>query len=83
MSEIREQQQFVSSSAPRASGDGDRPIITDGIPAQYPDIDEVETREWLESFDAVVDERGKARGRFLLLKILERGAAAATSACRR
>jgi pyruvate dehydrogenase E1 component len=60
----REQQQFV--------GDGDRPIITDGMPAQYPDVDEVETREWLESFDAVVDEHGKARGRFLLLKVLER-----------
>jgi pyruvate dehydrogenase E1 component len=50
----------------------DRPIITDGLPAQYPDIDGVETREWLESFDAVVDQRGRARGRFLLLKILER-----------
>jgi pyruvate dehydrogenase E1 component len=62
VAESRAQQQFVG---------GDRPIITDGLPAQYPDIDEVETKEWLESFDAVVEERGKARGRFLLLKILE------------
>jgi pyruvate dehydrogenase E1 component len=61
VSEMREQQTFA-----------DQPIITDGLPAQYPDIDEVETREWMESFDAVVGERGKARGRFLLLKILER-----------
>ncbi|MCC5946974.1 MAG: pyruvate dehydrogenase (acetyl-transferring), homodimeric type [Nitriliruptoraceae bacterium] len=58
---MREQQQFV-----------DNPIITDGFPAQYPDIDEVETTEWLQSFDAVVEEHGKARGRFLLLKVLER-----------
>jgi pyruvate dehydrogenase E1 component len=58
----REQQRYAG---------GDRPIITDGLPAQYPDIDEVETREWLESFDAVVDQHGKARGRFLLLKVLE------------
>jgi pyruvate dehydrogenase E1 component len=49
-----------------------RPIITDGLPAQYPDIDETETREWLESFDAVIEEHGQARGRFLLLKVLER-----------
>jgi pyruvate dehydrogenase E1 component len=61
VSEPREQQAFV-----------DLPIITDGLPTQYPDIDEVETGEWLESFDAVVDERGKARGRFLLLKVLQR-----------
>jgi pyruvate dehydrogenase E1 component len=64
MAEMREQQHFVAS--------GDQPIITDGLPAQYPDIDEVETREWLESFDAVVDEHGRSRGRFLLLKVLER-----------
>jgi pyruvate dehydrogenase E1 component len=64
MAEMREQQHFVAS--------GDQPIITDGLPAQYPDIDEVETREWLESFDAVVDQHGRSRGRFLLLKVLER-----------
>ena len=61
MAEMREQQVFA-----------DQQIITDGLPSQYPDIDDVETREWLESFDAVVGERGKARGRFLLLKLLER-----------
>ena len=58
---MREQQVFA-----------DQQIITDGLPSQYPDIDDVETREWLESFDAVVGDRGKARGRFLLLKLLER-----------
>ncbi len=61
MTEMREQH-----------GTAERPLITDGFPAQYPDVDEVETREWLESFDAVVGERGKTRGRFLLLKMLER-----------
>jgi pyruvate dehydrogenase E1 component len=50
----------------------DTPIITDGIPSQYPDVDEVETSEWLDSFDAVIDAHGQARGRFLLLKVLER-----------
>jgi len=57
----------VSHTEPAA-----RQIITDGVPAQYPDIDETETREWLESFDAVIDEHGPSRGRFLLLKVLQR-----------
>ncbi|MFP4635503.1 MAG: pyruvate dehydrogenase (acetyl-transferring), homodimeric type [Nitriliruptoraceae bacterium] len=61
MAEQREQQEFAET-----------PIITDGLPTQYPDIDELETSEWLESFDAVVGERGRSRGRFLLLKLLER-----------
>src|SRR6056297_1703910 len=49
-----------------------QPIITDGITANYPDIDELETTEWLQSLDAVIEQQGKSRGRFLLLKILER-----------
>jgi pyruvate dehydrogenase E1 component len=61
VTEMREQQQFAG-----------RPIITDGLPAQYPDVDQVETAEWLESFDAVVEDLGRSRGRFLLLKLLER-----------
>ncbi len=50
----------------------DESIITDGIPAQYPDVDEQETAEWLESFDAVADARGQSRSRYLLLRLLER-----------
>jgi pyruvate dehydrogenase E1 component len=61
VAEMREQQHFA-----------EQPIITDGLPASYPDIDETETTEWLQSFDAVVDAYGKDRGRFLLLKVLER-----------
>lgn len=61
MSEMREQQQFA-----------DAPTIIDGLPSQYPDIDETETQEWVDSLDAVVEERGKSRGRYLLLKVLER-----------
>ncbi len=61
MAEKREQQEFAENA-----------IITDGLASQYPDINEVETREWLESFDAVVEASGKGRGRYLLLKVLER-----------
>ena len=50
-------------------------IITDGIPTQYPDIDPAETGEWLESLDEVVQRQGRARARFLILKVLERARA--------
>ncbi|WP_131767178.1 pyruvate dehydrogenase (acetyl-transferring), homodimeric type [Candidatus Protofrankia californiensis] len=47
-------------------------VITDGLPSQLPDIDPSETGEWLESLDAVIDEQGRGRARFLMLKLLER-----------
>jgi pyruvate dehydrogenase E1 component len=47
-------------------------VISDGLPSQLPDVDPNETQEWLESFDALVDEGGRARARFLMLKLLER-----------
>ena len=47
-------------------------VITDGLPSQLPDIDPGETREWIESLDAVIDAEGRGRARFLLLKLLER-----------
>jgi pyruvate dehydrogenase E1 component len=49
----------------------DHPIITDGMPSQIPDVDPAETREWLDSLDAVVERHGRTRARFLLLKLLE------------
>ncbi len=55
-----------------ASGAERRPIITDGLPTQLPDIDPDETREWIESLDAVLDERGQERARYLMLRLLER-----------
>ncbi len=47
------------------------PIISNGLPSQLPDIDPDETREWLESLDAVVDERGRTRARYLMLALLQ------------
>jgi pyruvate dehydrogenase E1 component len=47
-------------------------VIFDGFVHSLPDIDPQETKEWLDSFDAVVDERGKARARYLMSAILER-----------
>src|SRR5713101_5033236 len=47
-------------------------VIFDGFSHQLPDIDPQETAEWIDSFDTVVDARGKTRARFLLMKLLER-----------
>jgi pyruvate dehydrogenase E1 component len=48
------------------------PIISDGLPSQLLDTDPDETREWLESLDSVVEERGRNRARYLILALLQR-----------
>jgi pyruvate dehydrogenase E1 component len=55
-----------------ASGRERFSIISDGLPAQIPDIDPGETSEWLESLDAVINEQGRGRARYLMLRLLER-----------
>jgi pyruvate dehydrogenase E1 component len=47
-------------------------MLFDGISHQVPDTDPGETQEWLDSFDAIVDARGRTRARYLLMKLLER-----------
>ena len=48
------------------------PVIHEGLPTQLPDIDPDETQEWVESLDALLDERGRDRARYVMLKLLER-----------
>jgi pyruvate dehydrogenase E1 component len=50
-------------------------VLFDGMSHQLPDIDPGETAEWLDSFDAVIDQHGRSRARFLLMKLLERAQA--------
>ncbi|SFM77456.1 pyruvate dehydrogenase E1 component [Pseudonocardia ammonioxydans] len=47
-------------------------IIRDGLASHLPDIDPEETAEWLESFDAVLDNAGQQRARYLMLTMLQR-----------
>nr|WP_208544286.1 pyruvate dehydrogenase (acetyl-transferring), homodimeric type [Nocardioides seonyuensis] len=47
-------------------------MIHEGLPTQLPDIDPSETQEWLESFEAMIDERGRSRARYVMLRLLER-----------
>ncbi|SDP09912.1 pyruvate dehydrogenase E1 component [Pedococcus dokdonensis] len=46
--------------------------ILNGIPSQLPDIDPEETQEWLDSLDGVIEEGGRQRARYVMLKLLER-----------
>src|SRR5918992_2389142 len=52
----------------------DRPMheVFDQFKQQLPDIDPVETQEWIDSLDAVVDQAGAARARFIIYKLLKR-----------
>ncbi|HCA87422.1 MAG TPA: pyruvate dehydrogenase (acetyl-transferring), homodimeric type [Streptomyces sp.] len=54
-----------------ASGSDRNPIIIGGLPSQVPDFDPEETQEWLDSLDAAVDERGRERARYLMLRLIE------------
>ncbi|MGN6160409.1 MAG: pyruvate dehydrogenase (acetyl-transferring), homodimeric type [Marmoricola sp.] len=47
-------------------------VIHEGLPTQLPDIDPDETNDWISSFDALVDERGRERARYVMLRLLER-----------
>jgi pyruvate dehydrogenase E1 component len=47
-------------------------MIFDGSMHQLPDTDPVETQEWLDSLDGVVEVGGKTRARYLLSRLLER-----------
>jgi pyruvate dehydrogenase E1 component len=47
-------------------------VIHEGLPTQLPDIDPDETHDWLDSFDNLVEERGRERARYVMLRLLER-----------
>src|SRR4029078_1972121 len=48
-------------------------MIFDGFVNHLPDTDPVETQEWLDSLDAIIDFHGKTRAPYLLRRLLQRG----------
>ena len=56
----------------RASTPSTPAVIHEGLPTQLPDIDPDETSEWIDSFDAMIDDRGRDRARYVMLRLLER-----------
>jgi len=45
--------------------------VVNGILSQVPDNDPLETQDWLESLDALIDEKGAPRARYVLLHMLD------------
>ncbi len=60
----------TSSGTPRSASIPS--VIHEGLPTQLPDIDPDETNDWIDSFDSLVDERGRERARYVMLRLLER-----------
>jgi pyruvate dehydrogenase E1 component len=50
------------------------PLLAGGLPTQYVDVDPDETREWIDSFDGIVEHAGNYRARYLMLALLRRAA---------
>jgi pyruvate dehydrogenase E1 component len=48
------------------------PVISDGLPSHLLDIGPGQTRGWLESLDAVVDNAERNRARYVMLSRLQR-----------
>ncbi|MGZ5422317.1 MAG: pyruvate dehydrogenase (acetyl-transferring), homodimeric type, partial [Aeromicrobium sp.] len=48
------------------------PVIHEGLPTQLPDIDPDETNEWISSLDEMIDNGGRGRARYVMLRLLER-----------
>jgi pyruvate dehydrogenase E1 component len=46
-------------------------VIFDGFSHQLPDIDPEETSEWIDSFNVLVETKGKSRATYLLMRLLE------------
>ena len=65
-------QKAGQASAHETPGGGRPTVIHEGLPTQLPDIDPDETLEWIDSFDAMIDDRGRDRARYVMLRLLER-----------
>jgi pyruvate dehydrogenase E1 component len=59
---------------PVAPGRDREPLLAGGLPTQYVDVDPDETGEWIDSFDALVENAGPYRARYIMLSLLRRAA---------
>ena len=56
------------------SGPDQDPLITGGMPSQLVDTDPEESAEWRASFDALLENAGPTRARYVMLSLLQRAA---------
>ena len=69
-----------SSTVPGTRTGSTPSVIHEGLPTQLPDIDPDETADWIASFDAMLDERGRDRARYVMLRAVCAGSRAAGAA---
>ena len=55
-------------------------LLAGGFPTQYVDVNPEETREWIESLDALIATHGEQRARHIMLSLL-RHSSEKMSAC--
>jgi pyruvate dehydrogenase E1 component len=67
----------ANGHAATGNGNGSPSRAAEGAP-EAPDVDVVETTEWLEALDAVIDNDGPDRARELLTRVIERAQHAGT-----
>lgn len=53
------------------NGNNQGPVVN-GIFSQIPDNDPAETQDWVDSLDALIEEKGAPRARYVLLNMLDR-----------
>jgi len=58
--------------APSTRAVGRPAVIHEGLPTQLPDINPEETQDWIDSFDSMLQDRGRDRARYVMLRLLER-----------
>ena len=63
------------STDPDSTKDSNYSLIRDGVASYLNDADPEETQEWMDSLDGLLAEAGPERGRYLMLRLLERATA--------
>ncbi len=57
------------------NGDSNFPLIRDGVASYLHDSDPEETKEWMQSLDGLLESTSLERGRYLMMRLLERASA--------
>ena len=67
MRDVATTESHQDQDAPQPTSVRTPSVIHEGLPTQLPDIDPDETAEWVASLDALLDQRGGARARYVML----------------
>ncbi|HIW96314.1 MAG TPA: pyruvate dehydrogenase (acetyl-transferring), homodimeric type [Candidatus Corynebacterium gallistercoris] len=66
---------MADNNAENSMSDSNFALIRDGVASYLKDTDPEETQEWMDSLDGLLEAAGPDRGRYLMLRLLERATA--------